>query len=91
MLTTEMLECPQCGGPVRMDERECSYCHSPILVKRVQDLDKKRPMEINKYIKAYQNFLKNHEAKVQKFLQLWAFVISRMACMTKRYMLWKRQ
>ena len=63
MLTTEMLECPQCGGPVRMDERECSYCHSPILVKRVQDLDKKRPMEINKYIKAYQNFLKNHEGK----------------------------
>ena len=46
-----------------MDERECSYCHSPILVKRVQDLDKKRPMEINKYIKAYQNFLKNHEGK----------------------------
>jgi len=55
------LECPQCGAPIERTESVCTYCHSPFFVKRIGDLQSKSNIEVSKYLKAYQQYLKNEE------------------------------
>lgn len=57
-LVADVLECPNCGAPVALQERVCGHCHSPVIVRRIQEVGKKSPQELNKYIQLYRNALK---------------------------------
>lgn len=47
------IECPQCGAPIQITERICSYCNSAVYVKKSADIKS----AVNKYIKAYQKLI----------------------------------
>lgn len=57
-LETSILECPNCGGTITLTARVCDYCRSPIVIRRTQDIGRKNPTEVNKYIQLYRTFLK---------------------------------
>lgn len=67
-LVAETLECPNCGATILLQQRECDYCHSPIVVRRIQEIDKKTPQEVSRYVSFYQNFMKTQHAESPEIL-----------------------
>lgn len=67
-LVADALECPNCGATISIQNRECDYCHSPIVVRRIQDIGNKTPQEINKYVQFYQNFMKMQHGESAEIL-----------------------
>lgn len=62
-LVADALECPNCGATIAMQDRFCSYCQSPIVVRRIQEIGNKSAQEINKYVQFYQNFIKTQNGE----------------------------
>ncbi|MBR4908600.1 MAG: hypothetical protein IKZ43_06290 [Acidaminococcaceae bacterium] len=59
MLQAEVLECPQCGAPLKLTDQSCAFCHSPVILKKMEDISPKKTEEINKYILWYKSYLQN--------------------------------
>ena len=51
------MNCPHCGAPVSIDDRECAYCNSPILITSFSTVGGINPAELNKYVSTYQKVL----------------------------------
>lgn len=54
------LNCPGCGAPVAIDQKECEYCHSPINISTFNSvMDISLPL-MNKYAGSYKKALDEH-------------------------------
>ena len=51
------MNCPHCGAPVSIDDRECAYCNSPIVITSFSTIGGINPAELNKYVSTYQKVL----------------------------------
>ena len=51
------INCPSCGAPVSINDRECSYCNRPILLSSFNSMDGMSATELNKYISSYRKEL----------------------------------
>lgn len=58
-LEADILECPNCGAAISRQEENCSYCLSPIFVRRRSDIEGKKTLEINKYVQFYKTYMEN--------------------------------
>ena len=45
------LKCPGCGARVQINQKECEYCHSPIIVSSMSDVFSMSLVNLNKYTK----------------------------------------
>lgn len=57
-LSASTLECPNCGARILPQARVCDYCHSAIIVRRIQEVGNKDEETLNRYVKLYKNSLK---------------------------------
>lgn len=53
------LECPGCGRPVSLGQKECS-CGRPIVISTFQSVASMSMLELNKYTRTYQKALAEH-------------------------------
>lgn len=58
------LECPGCGRPVSIGQKECS-CGRPIVISTFQSVTRMPFPELNKYAKTYQKALEEHPDNVE--------------------------
>jgi tetratricopeptide (TPR) repeat protein len=54
-----VLTCPQCGAPVKINAGRCEYCEAEFLVTSLDYLDKFDRTGINKYVNYYKQLLKD--------------------------------
>ncbi|MCD7902016.1 MAG: tetratricopeptide repeat protein [Bacteroides sp.] len=51
------LSCPGCGARVATDQKECIYCHKPIIISTFNSVYSMPMPEVNKYAGAYRKAL----------------------------------
>jgi len=51
------LNCPGCGARVSTEQKECIYCHAPIVISSFSSAQTLSPLELNKYASAYRKAL----------------------------------
>lgn len=51
------IDCPSCGAPVSLDDRECAYCNRPILISSFNSVKEMSSVELHKYIASYRKEL----------------------------------
>lgn len=56
MLNVVSLTCPNCGAPLSKEQKNCEYCHAPVIIEDLNSLDN---LNLNKYIQSYSEILKN--------------------------------
>ncbi|MCQ2103412.1 MAG: hypothetical protein MJY98_09340 [Fibrobacter sp.] len=54
------INCPNCGAPVDLNDKECKYCRSPISISTFNGLNNFTTPQLNKYVQAYQTSLAGH-------------------------------
>lgn len=62
-LMVEALECPNCGAGIDRQMRKCSYCHSPIFVRRRADINCTKEIDLNRYVKFYKNYMQQFKGE----------------------------
>ena len=50
----KQLICPGCGAPLAADQKECDWCHNPIVIESFESVSKLTFPEIEKRKKAYE-------------------------------------
>lgn len=64
------LKCTGCGARVQINQKECEYCHSPIIVSSMSDLFSISLVNLNKYTKSYEETLKENPDNAEVFNSL---------------------
>ena len=64
------LKCPGCGARVQINQKECEYCHSPIIVSSMSDVFSMSLVNLNKYTKTYEETLKENPDNAEVFNSL---------------------
>ena len=64
------LKCPGCGARVQINQKECEYCHSPIIVSSMSDVFSMSLVNLNKYTKTYEETLKENPDNTEVFNSL---------------------
>ncbi|MBO4639062.1 MAG: tetratricopeptide repeat protein [Treponema sp.] len=59
------LKCPGCGARVQIDQKECEWCHSPIIVSSMSDIFKMSTANVLKYSKSYESDLKENPGNAE--------------------------
>lgn len=54
------IKCPGCGARLQIDQRECEYCHAPVIISTMSDIFSMPVQNINKYQKSYESDLKEN-------------------------------
>lgn len=54
------LKCLGCGARVHINQKECDYCHSPIIISSFSDTFNMPIMNLNKYANSYEKILKEN-------------------------------
>lgn len=54
------ITCPGCGARVQISQKECEYCHAPVIVSSMSDIFNMSAMNIGKYQKSYENELQEN-------------------------------
>ncbi|WP_296333203.1 hypothetical protein [uncultured Treponema sp.] len=54
------LKCPGCGARVQINQKECEYCHSPIIVSSMSDIFNMSAANISKFSKSYESDLQEN-------------------------------
>ena len=54
------LNCPGCGARVSIDQKECVYCHKPVIISTFNSVYSMPMPEINKYAGAYKSALEEN-------------------------------
>lgn len=49
--------CPNCGGKIVPGQKECDWCHSPVIITRIDELENMGTPQINKYVREYSKIL----------------------------------
>lgn len=51
------MTCPGCGARVQINQKECEFCHNPIVITSMSDISSMSPIQLNKYAKSYEEDL----------------------------------
>ena len=54
------MTCPGCGARVEVSQKECEWCHAPLVITTMSDVFNMAPMDINKYSKEYETNLQEN-------------------------------
>lgn len=54
------IKCPGCGSPVALGQKECDYCHGPIIISSFSSMNSMTPPQLHKYAKGYREALAEH-------------------------------
>ncbi len=54
------IKCPGCGARLQIDQKECEYCHAPVIISTMSDIFSMPVQNINKYQKSYESDLKDN-------------------------------
>lgn len=54
------IKCPGCGARLQIDQKECEYCHAPVIISTMADIFSMPAQNINKYQKSYESDLKEN-------------------------------
>lgn len=60
MVEVVELKCPGCGARVNINQKECEWCHSPIIVSSMSEIFKMSAANVSKYSKSYESDLKEN-------------------------------
>ena len=66
-LVAKVLECPQCGAPVKPNSKTCDRCYSQYIITSVSSLKKFDDSAIKKYLSAYESSLKSGGESAELF------------------------
>lgn len=50
----EILSCPNCGAALKLDQKTCDYCGSPVLITTFSDLGAMGLPTVSKYARSYE-------------------------------------
>ena len=76
----DVVECPNCGAITSAQKKICDYCHTTIFISRIQEVEDKRPEELNRYIQFYKKRLRNSKGEsVETFTALGICLLKRNA------------
>ena len=70
-LEAEILECPNCGASIERQQKICSYCQSPVFVRRRVDISSFKTKDLNKYVQFYKNYMqqaKGESAEIHTYI-----------------------
>lgn len=59
------LECPGCGARVTIDQKECEWCHGPVIVSTFNSVCSMPMPQINKYAGAYKKALADNPDNIE--------------------------
>lgn len=54
-VSAQSIKCPNCGAPQAMTDKECKYCHSPVIITTFTSVESMSLPLLNKYVGAYQS------------------------------------
>ena len=54
------LNCPGCGARVSTGQKECDWCHKPVVISTFNSVYSMPMPEVNKYVGAYRKALSEH-------------------------------
>lgn len=54
------LKCPGCGARVQISQKECEYCHAPVIVSSMSDIFDMSAANVGKYQKSYESDLQEN-------------------------------
>ncbi len=59
------LTCPGCGARVTTGQKECEWCHKPIVISTFNSVYSMPMPEVNKYVRTYKQALNNNPDNVE--------------------------
>ena len=59
------LNCPGCGARVSIDEKECVYCHKPVIISTFNSVYSMPMPEVNKYAGTYREALGDNPDSIE--------------------------
>jgi len=51
------IKCPGCGARLQIDQKECEYCHAPVIISTMSDVFSMSAQTISKYSRSYESDL----------------------------------
>lgn len=51
------IKCPGCGARLQMNQKECEYCHAPVIISSMSDIFNMSAANVSKYSKSYESDL----------------------------------
>lgn len=51
------LTCPGCGARVQINQKNCEWCHAPVIISSISDIKSLSNSDLNKYSKAFESNL----------------------------------
>ena len=55
-----VLRCPNCGGNIEKDQKNCEYCGSPLTFSTYESVAEFSPIQANKFIRGYEFNIQNN-------------------------------
>ena len=64
------MTCPGCGARVQLNQKDCEYCHAPVVISTMTEIFSMPATNINKCSKSYETNLKENpdNAEINKSL-----------------------
>ena len=54
------IKCPGCGARLQIDQKECEFCHAPVIISTMSDIFSLSAQNLSKYQKSYEDDLKEN-------------------------------
>ena len=54
------IKCPGCGARLQIDQKECEFCHAPVIISTMSDAFSLSAQNLSKYQKSYEDDLKEN-------------------------------
>lgn len=54
------IKCPGCGARLQIDQKECEYCHAPVIISSMSDIFNMSAANVSKYSKSYESDLSDN-------------------------------
>lgn len=51
------IKCPGCGARLQINQKECEYCHAPVIISSMSDIFNMSAANVSKYSKSYESDL----------------------------------
>lgn len=54
------IKCPGCGARLQINQKECEYCHAPVIISSMSDIFNMSAANVSKYSKSYESDLSDN-------------------------------
>ncbi|MBQ8678763.1 MAG: hypothetical protein IJ530_16045 [Treponema sp.] len=54
------IKCPGCGARLQIDQKECEFCHAPVIISTMSDIFSLSAQNLSQYQKSYEDDLKEN-------------------------------